>query len=264
MKITLSVILGSVLLSSFGCDRKPAGPSSWPPRTHSRDSEAAAVASSATLVLEIDPCDPIQWSGKQESNGGHFMPVQGEFIVGGGVLVSRLGSTVKRAKFTEWSPIYKSDVADVPIGWGPCLTEGEILLPNIFLQDGRAGCQVANRFEAEDFGDSYTLVHLRPDQKHSVCIWFREPRRGQRFFGRLGQEGTARLRGLFESCELQTDYRLYRLDQGLAGVQMVGSQAEDPMLTMTTGFVGTEVTMGKWTFARKADGWYLGVDKVSK
>jgi hypothetical protein len=194
------------------------------------------------------------------------MPVQGDFKVEGGVLVSRLGAIEKRAKFAAWTPLYTSagSASSAPMGWGPCLTEGEVLLPNVFLAEAPAESQVTNRFEAEDFGEGYTLIRLLPAQKHSLCVWFREPRRGQAFFGRLGQNGTAKVMGSLENCELRADYSVYRLDEGMAGMMRVDAGKEDPMLTITASFAGTEVTMGKWTLARKADGWYCGKDKVSK
>ena len=78
--------VSSCFAAVVGCDRGQSGssgtvPPSWPPRTHRLDSEARAVPASASLSLEVDAAGPIRWSGKQETKGGRFIPVQGEFNV---------------------------------------------------------------------------------------------------------------------------------------------------------------------------------------
>ena len=44
----------------------------------------AAVAPTASLILEIDSATPLKWSGNQEYSGGSFIPVRDEFEVEGG------------------------------------------------------------------------------------------------------------------------------------------------------------------------------------
>lgn len=250
-------VYASVVLLVVACDRKPSGsdgtqaktaPPSWPPRTHRLDSDASAVPSSAKLTLEIDPAAPLRWSGDMETQGGRFIPVQDAFTIQGGTLISRLGAVEKRATFSAWLPIQESSESNSVIGWGPCLTEGEVLLPNIFLQEVPKEGHVGNSFEAEDFRDGYTLIRLKPDKKHRLCVWFRKPTRGMVFFGSMRSSGTAKISG---ACD------------PLAGPS---AEPEDkaPVLYCTAGCIGGEVQFGAWTFARKSDGWYVGKDKVGK
>ena len=69
--------------------------------------------------------------------------------------------------------------------------------------------------------------------------------------------------GPFDNCAFKADYKIYRLGKGLSGTMRIDEE-EDPMLTMTACYTGTEFAMGKWRFSKKSDGWYVGEENVSK
>ncbi len=98
----------------------------------------------------------------------------GEFNVSQGKLFSIVGSIYKEATFSDWTYVFAADGKKV-IGWGACLTSGEVIVSNIFTKEVPSDVSVKNSFIAESFGDQYTLIKLDPSKDHKLCIWIKVP-----------------------------------------------------------------------------------------
>lgn len=237
------------LLALFGCEKQeePATASSvkqleWPPRTGRNDQSAASIMQDAQLTLEIPETAKVKYSGAQEPVGGNFAPVVGGFDVSGGTLFSKVGPIQKEATFHAWAYVYSDGEKKEVVGWGPCLTSGEIIVSNIFTQDVPSNFMVENSFDAEDFGPRYTLITLDPSKGHRLCIWLKLPDTGMRVSGGITKLGSGEVGGKVADSIDSTDDLLFN----------------------TAGYIGTTATFGDKKFLRQKDGWYLGTKKVSR
>lgn len=245
--VVVVAVISVLALCGCGKEEQPATASSakqieWPPRTGRNDQSAASIMQDAQLTLEIPETAKVKYSGAQEPVGGNFAPVVGRFDVSGGTLVSKVGPIQKEATFHAWAYVYSDGKEKEVVGWGPCLTSGEIIVSNSVMQDVPSHFMVENSFDAEDFGPRYTLITLDPSKGHRLCIWLKVPDTGMRVSG-----------GLTKFCS------------GELGGKVADSMGStDDLLFNTAGYIGTTVTFGDNKFLRQKDGWYLGTKKVSR
>ena len=170
------------------------------------------------------------------------MPKEGEFEVKEGKLVSKLGDIEKRATFGSWAYVYSGPDKKKVVGWGPCLTSGEVLVPHIFVAGPPRDELVENSFLAEDFGTAYTLIKLDSSQKHRLCVLYRPPQpKGIMMIGRMGLSGKAEVGG---KCTI--------------------SEKEDSFFVSTATYVGTTAAIGGASLYRKIDRWYGGEKKLGE
>jgi len=243
-----------ILLALLGCSERGKNGTSesnfsetkieWPPRTARIDNSASSIMPNAQLKLEIPKTALVKYSGAEESVGGIFVPIAGRFDVSEGKLVSKVGPIEKEASFKAWGYVYSHGKNKEVIGWGPCLTSGELIVSNIFIKSVPSDRMVENSFNAEDFGPNYTLIKLEPSKGHRLCIWIKEQDSGMR---------------------ISPSKAVTKFGSGEIGGKCTESiDSTDDLLFITAGYIGTTATFGDKKFVRQQDGWYYGTKKVSK
>ena len=236
----MSMVLA--LAAAMGCSGgDDEGSNAWPPRAGQNDALAAKIDADAELIWEIPTATPVKWNGSRDLIDGEFIPVEGEFEVVGGQLISRVGLVEKRATVSGWTVVRNGTPEGKVVGWGVCLTDGELIVPNLFAREAPAGKWVANAFTAENLGDRFTLIRLEAIKSDRFCLLYRPPQTGYAMFGSMRATGSATITGI---C---TDE----------------FEGDDSGLFLTTGFIGSKAREGDRSFLRKADGWYYGDRKIT-
>ncbi|MBN1587625.1 MAG: hypothetical protein JW937_09415 [Candidatus Omnitrophica bacterium] len=161
---------GVLAVFLVGCSGQPETVS-WPPATGVNDELAARIPEDAQLIGGIAEDDPLSQEGMSVLGAdGNFWPQKGEMRITGGSMRTQVGEFEKRAKFTDWDFVYKDKNQTEKLAWGATLTSGDLLLPVEFLTQAPEGIYAENRFEVQDFGDKFVLVHLDPAKGHRVCV----------------------------------------------------------------------------------------------
>lgn len=130
--------------------------------------------------------------GMKEGNGRNWPPPLDDTRTGDWSARSRidLPETERSAEFEGWGSATAGDGGGIYTS-GPCLVEGEILVPeNIFLIDVLPDLEAKNSFAVVDYGNDYTVIRLERDKGHRLCL-------GQRGVDEAGihLESTAALPG---------------------------------------------------------------------
>jgi hypothetical protein len=89
-------------------------------------------------------------------------------------LAFRLKTT---AKFGSWSLLFKDSDRSRAIAWGPCLNDGEVIIPNMFIIDSVLKIWIDNFFIAEDSENNLLKVKLTDKNTHKLCIFVDDKRR---------------------------------------------------------------------------------------
>jgi len=202
-----------------------------PPKTGKYDKEAMQIAAGTKSKIEIPEGNPVIYDGIEETMGGSFVPKKGNFRVKSGQLKSGIGPLEKSADFTSWEYIYKDSTKKEIIGWGPCVTGGEVLVSNIFIKSVPADRYVENIFEAEDYGNDCTLIKLDPAKGHKLCLFL----------------------------DLRLPYSVNGLEKSVMDGKLSGRCAEDKspddILISTAGYIGTKAEIQGVLYERKSKGW---------
>lgn len=165
--IVLVMISILLLFGGEACSKKEEP---WPPRNGKHDAEAETITPGSEVELSIPKDAPVTSRGIETIIAGKFMPAKGSYEITGGEFISKLDRFIKTATFSTWTYIYKDPIKKEISGWGPCLTSGEVLLPNIFLLEGPKDQFIENSFEVVDFGRDFSLVKLDPLKGHRLCV----------------------------------------------------------------------------------------------
>lgn len=225
-------------IAALGCGESSPF-ESWPPRNGENDGMAEVGGLSIEVVHVISSRDTLRMDGRRDLAGAQFLPIEGEFHVLGGQLTSALGAVHRSANFGSWTLFYAGSTRQEIVGWGPCLTSGEVIVPNVFITEPPARRYVPNAFEAEDLGEYHTLVRLDESRGDKLCLGYR-PADGSGYAGNLKATG--------------------RLD--LSGQVDPVWASSDRMLFGTAGDAGSRVRVGAHTLDHRPDGWYLGELRV--
>ena len=220
----------------------------FPPRTGKND-ELAVTLEGAEFKLKISKETPLTFAGERELGPNQFIPIDGAFTITGGVLVSKLGSVEMRATFGAWSTI-KNATGGI-VGYGFDLTDGEVVLPNVFLSDPPSGLRVANSYEFEDLGEDYCIIKLDPRKEHRLTVQ-NIMKDGEGMFGSMRSNTNGKLSGTVLLVPQQQLHSLSEIDEVKS------------FLRMTASCIGTKVVSQSQTFERRNDGWYLGDVCVSQ
>jgi len=205
------------------------------------DQTVASITQGSELTLQIPKEAKVEYSGFQQAFVGTFAPVAGSFEVSGGKLISKVGDIQKEAMFKDWAYVYAAGDKKKVLGWGPCLTSGEVIVSNIFVRSVPSEYMVENRFDTEDFGPGFTLIRLDPSNGDRLCIWVKRPDTGMKVVG-VSDFGSGTFSGKVNDS---IDYT-------------------DLVLVNTAGYIGTTTTFGDKKFVRQKEGWFLGTKKMSK
>ena len=157
----------------------------------------------------------------------------------GGELTSALGPIHRKARFGTWTLFHADETRQEIVGWGPCLTDGEVIVPNVFLAEASPRRWVPNSFEAEDLGEYHSLVRLDEARGDKLCLGYR-PADGSSYRGNLKATGSLNLSGQVDPLATSSDRLLFG----------------------TAGGVGSRVRFGEHLLVRRTDGWYLGERRV--
>jgi hypothetical protein len=158
-------------------ERAPAQLSkwSWLPSSEAHAAEVGRIPQGAKYSLYIPEETPLKTHS--EAPGGidsylNFVPtVKKSLVVDGGTLVSELGPVRKTAKWGDWAEVWKDSSRSVRVGWGYCVTSGEIMLPRSVFEAPPPDKFVQNAFEIEPFGDGNVLIRLDPAKGHRLCFF---------------------------------------------------------------------------------------------
>jgi hypothetical protein len=148
---------------------------SWLPKTTKHDAEVAQIPKGAEVGFSIPKDEPLDAEsvdyGMKIDPYGNLTPIDKKsYIVKGGAFVSKLGPIEKKAKWGDWDFVYEDVSHTKKVGWGECLTSGEILLPRNWCEEAPTNFIVQNSFEIESFGEDYVLIHLDPTKGHRLCF----------------------------------------------------------------------------------------------
>ncbi|HEY0685594.1 MAG TPA: hypothetical protein VGD45_24865 [Steroidobacter sp.] len=172
-------------LTICGCADKlqdaPLDKWSWLPRSTTHDEEASAIPKDAAVFYQIPKDDPLKAKsgGETDTGGGwgridtqgNFVPTDKQsYVVQGGTLISSLGTIQKHAKYGDWDVVYANVERTERVGWGHCLTSGEILMPRNAFGEPPASMFVQNSFAVETFGADFVLIRMDPAKKHKLCF----------------------------------------------------------------------------------------------
>ena len=146
---------------------------SWLPKAPQNDAEAATIPSGSDPSYELLKEDPLGFKGitKLTSSFGSYPADRTSFSITGGTLATTVGGVSRKAKMRDWDYLYE-DAAFLKstIEWGPCATDGELLLPRSAFENTPTDRYASNYFAAEAFGDRFVLVKLDPAKGHRLLI----------------------------------------------------------------------------------------------
>ncbi len=152
---------------------------SWLTASSKYSAEASAIPKDAQVSYSIPQDDPLDVKSEGGWGGidtyGNFLPTDKKsYSVKGGTLVSSVGAIQRKAKFGDWDIVYSDSQRTKRVGWGHCLTSGEILMPRIAFGDPPNNMHVQNSFEVATFGDAMVLIQLDPAKQHRLCFMTNE------------------------------------------------------------------------------------------
>jgi hypothetical protein len=158
-------IFALLFLTYFpGCKKKTL--TEWPPRTGLHDVQATKEIN-AELKNEVD----IKTNIFETTDGSGGFKINKESSKISGTVKSRLGSTVREARFGAFGDIFSDPVMTKHISDAYLLTSGEILLPvSELFNEPPHSAYVQNRFDIIDFGPRYVLLNLDPAKKHQLAF----------------------------------------------------------------------------------------------
>jgi len=242
-KMILVILLAAWSVANVGCGSGPSEEQAkgglikmeCPPRTGENDQIASTLTQSDTLSHSISQNESVQYSGFLTLNGRTPIPAQSSINVSGGVFVSKVGIVEKKARFGSWDYIYTDSSCSTVVGYGPCLTEGDVIVSALCESHPPRDRFVENSFEAVDFGQSLTLIHLDAAKGHRLCLmlgssYFDD---GRRWFG------TA--------------------TKAIHSAQIYGrcDQTEGEYVNVLTAhYAGARVLLHGVSLERRIDGWY--------
>lgn len=154
---------------------------SWLPTTSANDAVAAKIPPNARLSFRVPKDDPLKfdasgggWGNAKIDTLGRITPTEPtdkkSYKVTGGTLVSSLGAIEKRAKYGDWEFAFEDAARTKKVGWGYCLTAGELLLPRSMIANPPLQVYGVDAFEVTSFGKDYLLVKLDPKKAHRFCF----------------------------------------------------------------------------------------------
>lgn len=206
-----------------------------PPHTGTNDEAASGLRAEDKVEFEIPETHPITFSGVSVMFGPQSIPRKGDFTVSGGTLISKLGYLKKQATFGAWDYIYSDSSKSKIIGWGPCLTSGEVLVSDLCSGHASADRYAENFFEAQDFGQYHTLIRVDPSRGHKLCLHLGPEVTGGEYSLTLEEINAGDILNITYSAS-------YR-----------GRISEDDL---SVRYPGTIVQFRDIRLIRKTDGWY--------
>lgn len=131
-----------------------------------------------SLKRSVPKNDPVKWNGVILVDVKTLAPVE-EFglSVAGGSFHSELGAVHLEAQFRAWeytydpgSPGKNPNSPGAIIGYGPCLTDGELIISQNEIKNSSAQYIMPNVFVCEEISNQFLLVRLIPGKGHKFCF----------------------------------------------------------------------------------------------
>lgn len=143
---------------------------------HYRNTLTAIVDSTTHISMGIRSDAPLTFSGNMRAFNGGWLPVEGEFQVDGGRMVSYFGSQNRKyAEFGGWRYARVSP-SDSIIGWAATFTSGELYLAARPARTADSSDLLLVQIQSEyhvtpvDYWGKFKLVTLDPQAGHSFPL----------------------------------------------------------------------------------------------
>jgi len=188
MKITVPIVVILVLCGCSGkgnlqSERAPTNLSKWswlpPSDTHDPDLDKVPLGAEVRFYVPAEaPLTTHCVACKIDTNLNAVPTVKGSLVVDGGALVSQLGSISVTARWGDWDIVWADHARTARVGWGYCLTSGNIILPREVFENPPPDRFVQNAFQIEPFGLGNVLIGLDPAKGNRLCFLGNPPTAG--------------------------------------------------------------------------------------